>query len=37
MVEYMKERNMIPDYCIIGECSSDEIFGDSIKTADVAI
>lgn len=31
MVEYMKERNMIPDYCIIGECSSDEIFGDSIK------
>lgn len=31
VVEYMKERNMYPDYCMIGECSCDDVFGDSIK------
>lgn len=28
---FLKKNNLIPDYCLIGECSSDEYFGDSIK------
>ncbi|MGN1281347.1 MAG: succinyl-diaminopimelate desuccinylase [Succinivibrio sp.] len=31
MVDYLKEHNLIPDYCLIGECSCDDVFGDSIK------
>lgn len=31
MVEYLKANNLIPDYCLIGECSCDKEFGDSIK------
>lgn len=31
VVEFFKKENIIPDYCIIGECSCDEVFGDSIK------
>ena len=31
VVEYLKEHKLIPDYCLIGECSSDNFFGDSIK------
>ncbi len=31
VIEYMKQRHMIPTYCLIGECSCDEVFGDSIK------
>ena len=31
VVEFLKKENIIPDYCIIGECSCDEVFGDSIK------
>ncbi|MGN0915231.1 MAG: succinyl-diaminopimelate desuccinylase [Succinivibrio sp.] len=31
MVEYLVKHNLVPDYCLIAECSCDEIFGDSIK------
>ncbi len=31
VVDYMKQRHMIPDYCLIAECSCDSVFGDSIK------
>ena len=31
VVDYMKKQNLIPDYCLIAECSSDKVFGDSIK------
>ncbi len=31
VIDYMQQRHMIPDYCIIGECSCDNVFGDSIK------
>lgn len=31
VVDYLKEHKLIPDYCLIGECSCDEFFGDSIK------
>ena len=31
MVEYLKEHNLIQNYCLIAECSCDEVFGDSIK------
>ena len=31
VAEYLKEKNLIPDYCLIAECSCDETFGDSIK------
>ena len=31
VVEYMKNRHLIPDYCIVGEPSCDEFFGDFIK------
>lgn len=30
-VEYMKSHKLIPDYCLIAEPSSEEIFGDEIK------
>lgn len=28
---FLKKNKLIPDYCLIGECSCDEVFGDSIK------
>lgn len=31
VIDYMKQRHMIPTYCLIGECSCDKVFGDSIK------
>lgn len=31
VVEYLKKQNLIPDYCLVGEPSSGERFGDTIK------
>ena len=31
VVEYLKEHNLIPDYCIVGEPSCSKEFGDTIK------
>jgi succinyl-diaminopimelate desuccinylase len=31
LVEVLKNSQRIPDFCLIGECSCDKVFGDSIK------
>lgn len=31
VMEHLKQRNLIPDYCIVGEPSSQNTFGDMIK------
>ena len=31
VVEYLKEHNLIPDYCLVGEPSCVDTFGDTIK------
>ena len=31
VVEYLKKQNLIPDYCLVGEPSCSESFGDTIK------
>jgi succinyl-diaminopimelate desuccinylase len=31
VLEYLKEIDLLPDYCLIGEPTSEEIFGDAIK------
>lgn len=31
VVEYLKKQNLIPDYCLVGEPSSADRFGDTIK------
>lgn len=31
VVEYLKKQNLIPDYCLVGEPSSEDRFGDTVK------
>jgi len=31
MLEYLKEKGMLPDYCIVAEPTCEEVFGDAIK------
>lgn len=31
MCQYLKEHNLVPDYCIVGEPSSNNVLGDEIK------